>query len=110
MPGAPDKLITRLEDNIFMMDQLTTILSEDGLDEVAAQVLRGMEPETLERIPVSYRCSCSRERVSAALESCGADELRRMAQDGKPIEVTCQFCDKIYSFTPEELLALAAKE
>ena len=72
MPGAPEELITKLEDNIFMMDQLTTILSEDGVDAVAAQVLRGMEPETLERIPVSYRCSCSRERISAALRSCGA--------------------------------------
>ena len=107
MPGAPEELITRLEDNIFMMDQLTTILSEDGVDAVAAQVLRGMEPETLERIPVSYRCSCSRERISAALRSCGAGELRSMAADGEPIEVTCQFCDHVYSFAPQELLSLA---
>ena len=107
MPGAPEELITKLEDNIFMMDQLTTILSEDGVDAVAAQVLRGMEPETLERIPVSYRCSCSRERISAALRSCGAGELRSMAADGEPIEVTCQFCDHVYSFAPQELLSLA---
>ena len=107
MPGAPEELITKLEDNIFMMDQLTTILSEDGVDAVAAQVLRGMEPETLVRIPVSYRCSCSRERISAALRSCGAGELRSMAADGEPIEVTCQFCDHVYSFAPQELLSLA---
>ena len=107
MPGAPEELIKKLEDNIFMMDQLTTILSEDGVDAVAAQVLRGMEPETLERIPVSYRCSCSRERISAALRSCGAGELRSMAADGEPIEVTCQFCDHVYSFAPQELLSLA---
>ncbi|MGX8693257.1 MAG: Hsp33 family molecular chaperone HslO, partial [Clostridia bacterium] len=28
MPGAPEDLITKLEDNIFLMDQLTTILAE----------------------------------------------------------------------------------
>lgn len=110
MPGAPEELITRLEDNIFMMDQLTTILSEDGLDEVAAQVLCGMEPETLERVPVGYRCSCSRERVEAALESCGEAELRDMAAAGRSIEVTCQFCDKIYCFSPEELLEISEKK
>lgn len=110
MPGAPEELIMRLEDNIFMMDQLTTILSEDGLDEVAAQVLRGMEPETLERVPVGYRCSCSRERVEAALESCGEAELRDMAASGRSIEVTCQFCDKIYRFSPEELLEISEKK
>ena len=30
MPGAEEEIISRLEDNIFMMDQLTTVLSEDG--------------------------------------------------------------------------------
>ena len=34
MPGAPEDLITKLEDNIFMMDQLTTILDEDGADAI----------------------------------------------------------------------------
>jgi molecular chaperone Hsp33 len=43
MPGAPDELIAKLEDNIFLMDQLTTILAEDGTDEVFRQVLKGFE-------------------------------------------------------------------
>ena len=30
MPGAPDELIDKLEENITMMDALTTILAEDG--------------------------------------------------------------------------------
>ena len=39
MPGAPEELIAKLEDNILYMDQLTTVLDEDGLDAVPAQVL-----------------------------------------------------------------------
>ena len=42
MPGAPEELITKLEDNIFMMDQLTTVLDEDGIDTVIDQVLAGL--------------------------------------------------------------------
>ena len=42
MPGAPEELITKLEDNIFMMDQLTTILDEDGADAIIPQVMRGL--------------------------------------------------------------------
>jgi molecular chaperone Hsp33 len=34
MPGAPEELISTLEDNIFYMDQLTTILDEDGAEAV----------------------------------------------------------------------------
>ena len=49
MPGAPEELITKLEDNIFMMDQLTTVLDEDGIDTVIDQVLAGLPHETVER-------------------------------------------------------------
>lgn len=106
MPGAPEELITKLEDNIFMMDQLTTVLDEDGIDAVIGQVLLGLDPQEAERRPVEYRCSCSRERVAQALRSCGEAELREMAAEGRDVEVSCQFCDKVYSFTPGELLEL----
>lgn len=107
MPGAPEELIAKLEDNILYMDQLTTVLDEDGLDAVPAQVLKGMEYDIVMRVPVEYRCSCSRERVAAALESCGAAELEDMAASGENTEVSCQFCDKVYSFTPAELREIA---
>ena len=106
MPGAPEELITKLEDNIFMMDQLTTVLDEDGIDAVIDQVLAGLEHEVVERRPMEYRCSCSRERVADALRSIGGAELREMASEGRDAEVSCQFCDRVYKFTPDELLAL----
>lgn len=107
MPGAPEELIAKLEDNILCMDQLTTVLDEDGLDAVPAQVLKDMEYDIVMRVPVEYRCSCSRERVEAALESCGAAELEDMAASGENTEVSCQFCDKVYIFTPAELREIA---
>ena len=67
LPGAPDELIQKIEDNLFLMDQLTTILHEDGAEEVIRQVLKGFKPEILSREEVSWRCPCSRERVSDAL-------------------------------------------
>ena len=107
MPGAPEELITKLEENIFVMDQLTTVLTEDGVDEAVRQVLKGLDYETVMRVPVEYRCNCSRERVEQALESCGREELLDMAETGEETEVSCQFCDKIYRFSPSELRELA---
>lgn len=107
MPGAPEELITKLEENIFVMDQLTTVLAEDGVDEAVRQVLKGLDYETVMRVPVDYRCNCSRERVEQALESCGREELLDMAATGEETEVSCQFCDKIYRFSPSELRELA---
>lgn len=107
MPGAPEELITKLEENIFVMDQLTTVLTEDGVDEAVRQVLKGLDYETVMRVPVEYRCNCSRERVEQALESCGSEELLDMAATGEETEVSCQFCDKIYRFSSSELRELA---
>ncbi len=106
LPGAPDELIQKIEDNIFLMDQLTTILHEDGAQEVLNQVLKGLEPRILATEEVRYRCTCSRERIAKALQSAGEEALRELASEGHETEVTCQFCRKRYSFTPEELLAL----
>lgn len=107
LPGAPEELIAKIEENIFMMDQLTTILHEDGPEEILQQILRGLQPEILDRDPVCYHCSCSRERIGAALSSTGADTLRELAEEGKDTEVTCRFCGKEYHFQPEELMKMA---
>ncbi|MBQ3261965.1 MAG: Hsp33 family molecular chaperone HslO [Oscillospiraceae bacterium] len=106
LPGAPESLIEKLEDNIFLMDQLTTILAEDGPEAVVEQVMKDLEPEIVERHPVEYRCYCSRDRVRGALGTVGADALKEMIADGKSIEVSCQFCDAVYSFAAPELQAI----
>ena len=110
MPGAPEELIGKLEDNIFMMDQLTTILDEDGADAIIAQVMRDLAPEIVLRHPMSYRCACSRARVEQALRQCGADELRAMIAEGEDTRVHCQFCDTEYVFTPADLQTLLDAE
>ena len=106
MPGAPEEYIDILENNIFLMDQLTTILDEDGLDEVFAQVLKGLEYHIVDENEVGYRCYCSREKVSDAIISVGSEAINEMIDDGKSISVSCQFCDNVYSFSPDELKTL----
>ena len=106
LPGAPESLIEKLEDNIFLMDQLTTILAEDGPEAVIKQVMKDLEPEIVDRHPVEYRCYCSRERVRGAIATVGEDALKEMIADGKSVEVSCQFCDAVYHFSTDELSAL----
>ena len=103
MPGAPEELIEKLEDNIFMMDQLTTILDEDGAETVFEQVLKGLEYHIVSETPVEYRCYCSRERVGEAISTIDKKDLEEMIAEGKETEVSCQFCDEVYVFTPEDL-------
>lgn len=108
MPGADEALIGRLEENIFMMDQLTTILDEDGAAAIFDQVLKGFEYHIVGETPVAYRCYCSRDRVEEALRCIDSAQLAEMIDEGKDITVSCQFCDQVYRFSPAQLQALAA--
>ena len=110
MPGAPEGLIDRLEDNIFYMDAVTTILAEDGPEALMGQVMKGFDDTHLvERHEAVWCCPCSRARVAAALESIGAQALREMAEDGKGADVDCQFCGKSYAFSARSLREMAER-
>ena len=109
MPGAEEKLIELLEENIFLMDQLTTILDEDGVEELFAQVLKGLEYQILEQSPVEYRCTCSKERLSEALACIDRKELEVLIEGGEDVEICCDFCGTHHVFTTEELAAISAQ-
>ena len=84
---------------------------EGGLDArgLLEAVLSDFELEILETHPVEYRCYCNRDRVTRALISMGREELESLIQEQGQAELTCQFCDRVYPFTKEELEALLAK-
>jgi molecular chaperone Hsp33 len=52
-------------------------------------------------LPLRAQCSCSRDAVSAMLNSFAPDDRAGMVKDGKVV-VTCEFCSSVYQFTPEE--------
>jgi len=49
--------------------------------------------------PLTFGCSCSRERVAAMLRSLGREEVETtLAEQGGRIEVHCEFCAQRYEF------------
>lgn len=110
LPGAPEELITKLEDNIFLMDSVTMQLYDGGAEELVKNVLKDMDYELMEEIPVEYRCTCSRQRLQEALRTIDNGELQEIIDDGEDIQVTCQFCDQVYTFTPGEVAQILAEK
>lgn len=108
MPGAKDADIDRLEQNIAKAGAMTTMLDKGmSLEDIVHAVLDGFAVQFLEESSVGYRCNCNESKVTRALISLGVQELNDMADEGKPTEITCQFCDHVYAFTPEQLRELA---
>ncbi len=57
--------------------------------------------------PLRFACSCSRERVSAMLESLGEEEARASAEDNAGLaDIRCEFCGEHYRYSEEEIAVL----
>lgn len=109
MPGVKDADIDRLEANLAKIEPMTTMLDKGmTLEQIVQAVLDGFAVDFLQTDEIGYRCACSREKVERALISMGKTELGKMAEEQEKSEVTCQFCDKIYTFSREELHELLA--
>ena len=109
LPGADDAAISAIERGIERVGPVTEAL-RGGLDArgLVEQVLSEFELEVLSAEPVEYRCYCSRDRVTRALISMGREELEALIREQGRAELTCQFCDKVYHYTKEELEGLLA--
>ena len=110
LPGAPEDIIDRLEAGIRKAGAVTPML-EAGLtpEDILGQVCGDLGVVFMETTEVEYRCYCSRDRVEQALISLGRKELSEIRDEGKTFPVECQFCDRVYEFTPEDIQNLLDK-
>ena len=110
LPFTPDDVITKLEQILADLPPVTSMLNGGMLPEdILQRILGDLEPEITDRHPVCWQCDCSKNRVERALISIGRKEIDDMIRDGKPVDVSCQFCGRQYHFDLEELKALKSR-
>ena len=66
-------------------------------------LLGDMELAVLDRLAVSFKCGCSKERFARGIASIKKSDIQEMIDAGENIETCCQFCNSKYVFTPDEL-------
>ena len=106
LPGCPDEIIDQLELRSPMFADISREMTFAPIEQLCEDWFRGMNHRILERTPVSYTCSCGRERMERALISLGRKELTAMINDDKGAELVCHFCHSKYFFTTEQLREL----
>lgn len=110
MPFTSEEIVDRLEKKLAGMTSVTSMLDAGMTPEQLLDELLGeFGVEITDTVPVQYRCDCSKERIERALISIGKKDLQEMIDNGKPIEVGCQFCNKKYQVTVDELRELLRK-
>ena len=62
--------------------------------------------ELFQTEPVQFHCSCSRQRLSAALISLGKAELEQALTEQGNLDITCEFCNQQYQFDRVDIALL----
>lgn len=107
MPDTPDAVIDQIEENIKTLPSVTDMLSSGMTPEdMLNTVLKGLEVDIKEKSSTGFRCNCSVQRVEKSLISLGRKELQAIVDDGKPIEIKCQFCNEAYNFSLNQVKEL----
>ena len=107
LPGVSEPEINIVEKNIAGIASVTSMLDQ-GLSakEIAVGVMDGFELDILDEYDVEYRCGCSLERMTNVIMSLGRKEIEDMIDSGEETEIVCNFCNKKYVFSPEQLTQL----
>ncbi len=110
LPFCPEEIIDRLEKNIAALRPMTELL-DSGLDTEAILklALDGFEYDVVDSFDPEYRCACSEEKVQGAFYAMSDEELRSLPDEQDRVEVTCSFCDRVYTFTGADLEKMIAE-
>lgn len=96
------------EDAWDRISHLASTLKADELLELDNQsILYRLYHEETVRLydeeSLRFACTCSKERISNAIEKMGYDELMSIIAEQGKISVDCQFCLQHYSFNSEQI-------
>jgi len=85
----------------------STLTREELLKLPAKELLHRLYHEDdvrlFQRVPVSFRCSCSRGSVEHVLHMMGETEVRSILEEKGQVEVDCEFCGSHYELDPVEV-------
>lgn len=107
MPDATDEIISKIEEQVGKIDPVSKMLDEQKtLEEIAKEVTGDSNLKVLAEINPEYKCNCSREKCKKGLIAIGKEELQKIIDEEEKIEIACNFCNKKYEFTREDMKKL----
>ncbi|WP_316572810.1 Hsp33 family molecular chaperone HslO [Neobacillus sp. YIM B06451] len=107
MPGTGDETISLIEERLKTITPISKMIQQ-GLtpEEILEELFGKDEVAILEKMPVRFECTCSKERFADAIVSLGQSEITDMIEEDGMAEAHCHFCNEKYHFSKEELEAL----
>lgn len=107
MPGASDEAIARLEQRIKEMPMVSELLlAGQTPEEILALLFKEERIKIVQKMPVGFKCDCSKDRFAQSLASIQPAALQEMIDEDHGAEAVCHFCGTKYQFSEDDLRAI----
>lgn len=104
MPGASDETITAIEQKIAEIPMISRLIENgESPEQILDRLLGAENVEILEKMPIQFKCDCSKDKFASAIISLGVDEINDMIEQDHGAEAVCHFCNNKYHYTEEDL-------
>lgn len=101
LPDGDEEAFDRVRQRFFDDTVYNNLLDGVSIETLCTALdLTGAGNKQQERL--FFSCRCSYDRVLNMLAGLSADDLREMADAGKPVEIACHMCGKHYWVTPDD--------
>ncbi|MDN2453867.1 Hsp33 family molecular chaperone HslO [Lactobacillus sp. UCMA15818] len=104
MPDADEAVLAEVEQNIANLPAISVMMAKKTIpEEIIYRICGQKNTQILDKVEISYRCDCSKERFAKSLASISPADLKLIIEEDHGAEVICHFCKKKYVFTEAEL-------
>jgi molecular chaperone Hsp33 len=109
LPGASDEVVERMEQLARSAVAVTShILAGKTAYDLVTECFGEFELTLTEEIPVEFRCTCSFDRALRLVGALGQAEVMDMLEQDRGAELTCHFCNEVYSLNEADLEGILA--
>ena len=100
LPPADEALVEGMIARIEELPPLASFFEQDsGPENLLAALFADTPLSALTRQDLAFRCTCSREKMKAALAAMKQEELAAIIAEEGEVEVVCEFCKARHGFS-----------
>ncbi|MBO4323576.1 MAG: Hsp33 family molecular chaperone HslO [Clostridia bacterium] len=100
LPNASEESLSYAENLASKFSDISKQIYEKGINGVLEEYFPNMSVEEYEP---KYECNCSREYIDKVLITVGKKELDETIKERGIVEVSCEFCNKKYAYTRDDI-------
>ncbi len=111
LPEAGLEFLAQIEANILGMGAISEVMkNHEGLEDILDLVFTGIPYNLVSEQALAFKCKCSRDRLAAVMSSFTMEEIYDIYRSEGKLELTCNFCNEVYCFEPEEIEAIMRRK